>query len=116
MRGRVGASMQIDRARVRYVPKRGRAPRLTMDDMPRVRKELRTTKGLTEIARDLGISVGVLEGFIKRHNLCHLKERTQMNRLLTGEVYQPDYGTDRWKLKDLKLEWEFADALAARNK
>ena len=74
MNARSGTSMQIDRRPVRYVSRGAGQPPKEIDVVA-ARKLLRTDLTIQEIAVVLGVESHTLRNFIRRRNICDLRER-----------------------------------------
>lgn len=73
-----GMAMSVEPLRYRFEPIGVPGPRQDhklADRISQVRKLLRSTMSVAEIAKELGVSKPTLEHFIRRRRLCNLGER-----------------------------------------
>ncbi len=73
-----GTSMRAYKPMVRFVTGCGKPPIAL--DVTEVRRLLRTNKGIGEIAEILGIDRATLCRYVKRMQICNLKDRAQFIR------------------------------------
>lgn len=85
---KTASPMHFDGGRVRFVVGR-RSDQMLGDRVVEVRKLLRTDLPIVQIAEQLGVSANCLKDFVRRRNLCDLKERkkfiSQQNAIKTQE-------------------------------
>lgn len=74
---KTGTSMQAHRVSVRFekCAAGGAHHKLTRDDIPNVRRLLRTGKSQKAIAEALGVTEPTIVKFIRRYRLCDMKMR-----------------------------------------
>lgn len=70
-----GSAMQMDLSAVRLAAKVGSPQKLDWSHVAEVRKLLRTSLSVEEIAARLNVDRLTLRSFIKRRQLCNLRDR-----------------------------------------
>jgi hypothetical protein len=70
-----GSAMHIEFVPVRYESRSGPDRKLGHEDVAKVRKLLRSTMTINEIAARLHVSNTTLKTFIKRRQICNMKAR-----------------------------------------
>lgn len=80
-----GTAMRVHRVHVRFVPldQSSGAPRkLSTDDLPELRRLLRSDLSINEIAEKFDISGNTLRNFIRQRRLCNIRDR---QRIITAK-------------------------------
>jgi hypothetical protein len=75
-----GTGMRTHVVRVMFVPGGpiGRPKKLERSHIPEVRRLLRTSLPIGDIAKQFGVTQPCLSRFCKRHRICDLKDRARM--------------------------------------
>ena len=75
--------MRLDCSRVHLAPctrhqNGGANKKITSDDIPKLRKLLRSDSTITEIGLEFGVDRATIHAFVNKHRLCDLKLRRKI--------------------------------------